>query len=70
MKCWGSQLKLHATKLEWLILCPHNQGFSHEKFCKSYFPKLYIHRLPYHILMNVLFLTQLRISETLKRGKK
>lgn len=47
-----------------------SQGFDHEGFSESYFPKLYIHSQPYHILMKVIFLVLSRISETLRKEKK
>lgn len=60
----------YQTRMVYTVSKQGSQGFGHEGFSESYFPKLYAHRLPYHILMTVLFLLLSRISETLRRGKK
>lgn len=60
----------YQTRMVYTVSKQGSQGLGHEGFSESYFPKLYIHRLPHHILMKVLFLPPSRISETLRRGKK
>lgn len=60
----------YQTRMVYTVSRPGSQGFDHEDFSESYFPKLYIHSQPYHILMKVIFLVLSRISETLRKEKK
>lgn len=59
----------YQTRLVYTVPKWGRQRFGHEGLWESYFPKLYVHRLPYPILMKVLILPLSRLSETL-RGKK
>lgn len=62
---WG-----YLTRMVYPVCKQGSQGFGREGFSGSYFPKLYIHRPPSHILVEVLVLPLSRISETLRRGQR